>query len=224
MAIMPGVEVRLLPEWKTEPVIQVRGLIFHSIVGSVQAAWNSFASSSNPLESNFLVASNGHIIQIQDTDRQADANGSGNAFYGSVETEDQGNPNIQPWTPMQLDALVAIARFYHDVHHVPLQAIPAHGGFGYGYHTMFGAPGPWTQVRGKTCPGTVRVQQFHQVLLPAIVGGNLDDMPSEQFFRDLQKEHHDFLHAEQDRLIQDYSKRLADINGNLKDIKAEVAK
>ena len=215
MAIMPGVEVRLLPEWRSEPVIQVRGLLFHSIVGSVEAAWSSFVKASNPLESTFLVRTDGHIIQIQDTSRQADANYHGNAFYGSVETEDGGNPNVQPWSKEQLDACVRIARFYHEVHDVPLRQITEHGGFGYGYHTLLGAPSPWTPV-AKSCPGTIRKQQFHQVLLPRILGATIDDMPSESFHRAETDRLIAAVNANTNRLIQDVASRLYRINTNVK--------
>jgi hypothetical protein len=38
------------------------------------------------------------------------------------------------------------------------------------HNTMFGAPSEWTPV-SKTCPGTIRIRQFNQTVLPAIVAG-----------------------------------------------------
>lgn len=222
MPIMPGVEWRPLPEVHTEPAIQVRGLLFHSIVGSVDAAWNKFRYSST-LESTFLVRWSGHIIQIQDTSRQADANYLGNAYYGSVETEDGGDPDRQPWSEEQLNACLRIARFYHEAHGVPLQLIPQHGGWGYGYHTLLGAPSPWTPV-AKSCPGAIRKQQFHQVLLPRILGATIDDMPSEAFHRTETDRLIQALGRENSRNIQDRGSRLYRVNNTLKAIlRATVA-
>jgi outer membrane murein-binding lipoprotein Lpp len=38
------------------------------------------------------------------------------------------------------------------------------------HNTMFGSPSAWTPV-SKTCPGTIRIRQFNQTVLPAIVAG-----------------------------------------------------
>jgi hypothetical protein len=39
------------------------------------------------------------------------------------------------------------------------------------HNTMFGAPSEWTPV-SKTCPVTIRIRQFNQTALPAIVAGS----------------------------------------------------
>lgn len=178
MAFLPGATQWLLPENWTEPTIQVRGLVFHSIVGTVGGAYQKFKNGSS-LESTFLLRKNGEIIQLVNSDKQADAQYLGNAWYGSVETEDNGHPDTDPWTDAQLESLVEIASFYHHVHRVPLQRVPYNGGWGYGYHTMFGAPSVWTPV-SKSCPGAIRKDQFHRVLLPEIckdvAPGTLTDM------------------------------------------------
>jgi outer membrane murein-binding lipoprotein Lpp len=36
---------------------------------------------------------------------------------------------------------------------------------------MFGSPSEWTPV-SKTCPGVIRIRQFNQTVLPAIVAGS----------------------------------------------------
>lgn len=160
-----GGERRLLPESRAQARIRPTQLIFHSIVGSAAGALNFFRGSS-ALESTFIVAKSGRIWQLLDTERRADANYLANDRAGSVETEDNGDPDADPWTPEQLASLHWIAMQYHRVHGVPLRQCPAWNAPGIGYHRLFRE---WTVVPGKTCPGDVRVRQFHQVLLPAIV-------------------------------------------------------
>lgn len=166
--LMPDVELRLLPENKTEPTIRPTQLIFHSIVGSAEGAYGMFLNSSN-LESTFIVKKSGRIIQIMDTTRQADANFHANVRAGSVETEDNGHPDTDPWTDAQLEALLQIAQFYHENHNLPLRQCPTWDAAGYGYHSLF--PGEWTNVPGKTCPGTIRIKQYREILLPRIAKG-----------------------------------------------------
>jgi hypothetical protein len=171
-------EVRLLPESRTAERITPRLLIFHSIVGSARSAHGHFLNGSN-LESTFIVAKSGLIWQTMDTERQADANYRANRIAGSVETGDDGDPNSDPWTPQQLDALAWIAWQYHQLHGVPLRRADRPDGAGIGYHTLFGAPSPWTPV-AKSCPGIIRIRQFDQVLLPRIVAGPGAIIPIEE--------------------------------------------
>jgi hypothetical protein len=169
-----GGRLRLLPENQTEPAIVPRVLIYHSIVGSAEGAYLMFRDRSN-LESHFIVAQDGEIWQLVDTTRQADANLDANAFAISVETEDRGDPDSQPWTDAQLDSLAWIAWRINRLHAVPLRRCPAWDSAGIGYHTLFGSPSHWTPV-AKSCPGRVRIRQFDEVLLPRIVAGEEADM------------------------------------------------
>lgn len=165
-----GGDVRLLPESATSLRIAPRLWIAHSIVGSAAGAYRYFRDATN-LESTFIVTLGGAIWQLMDTTRKADANYRANPFALSVETEDRGDPDHDPWTDRQLEALAWLGRKCHEVHPaIKLQRAPTWDGSGYGYHTMFGAPGPWTPV-SKTCPGRVRIRQFNEELLPAILTG-----------------------------------------------------
>ncbi len=178
MALMPGVEIRLLPESRTQPIIHPTQLIFHSIVGSAEGAYGLFLNSSN-LESTFLLKIGGQIIQIMDTERHADANAAANSTAGSVETEDDGHPDQFPWSAPQLASMLRIAQFYHEQHGVPLRQCRTWDDPGYGYHRLF----PEWNPNSHSCPGDIRVQQFKTILLPAIMAGRWaleDDMTPEQ--------------------------------------------
>jgi hypothetical protein len=107
-----------------------------------------------------------------DTERQADANFRANVRAGSVETEDNGHPDTDPWTAAQIKSLLRIARFYHEHHGVALRQCPRWDAGGYGYHRLFASQ--WSSVRGKTCPGNIRVRQYRDTLLPAITSGRFD--------------------------------------------------
>jgi N-acetylmuramoyl-L-alanine amidase len=172
VALMPGAEHRLLPESRTQPRIRPTQLILHSIVGSAEGAYRYFRDGTD-LESTFIVAKSGRIIQLMDTERQADANFRANVRAGSVETEDNGNPDTDPWTSAQLRSLLRIARFYHERHGVPRRQCPRWDAAGYGYHRLFSQ---WSSVRGKSCPGDIRVRQYRDTILPAITSGQFDDL------------------------------------------------
>ena len=68
-----------------------------------QGAYQYFRGSTS-IESTFIVKKNGYFWQIMSLGEQADANFRANAFAGSIETEDNGNPDADPgprpsWTP-----------------------------------------------------------------------------------------------------------------------------
>ena len=80
----------------------MRTVIHHSIVGSARAY--QYFRGSTSIESTFIVKKNGYFWQIMSLGEQADANFRANAFAGSIETEDNGNPDADPgprpsWTP-----------------------------------------------------------------------------------------------------------------------------
>ena len=163
----PPAEWRPLPENATEPRITPRTFVFHSIVGSAEGAYGYFLNSTD-LESHFIMRKNGSVIQLIDTDRQADAQFRANDWAISVETEDNGNPDKDPWTPEQLASLVDLALWASEVHGIPRREVRHWMDSGFGYHSMF--TGLWSPV-SKTCPGIIRRVQYREILLPAIIAG-----------------------------------------------------
>jgi len=174
---------RFLPEWQDQPRITPTTIIDHSIVGSAEGAWQMFKDRSS-LESHFIVDLNGEIWQLMDTSRQADANLRANRYALSIETADRGNPDIQPWTPEQLDSLEwlhnELVRLHPGIPRRKSQSCDDPSGLG--YHTLHGAPSCWTPV-SKSCPGIIRKKQWDALLLPAFLRGpdqEADDMTPAQ--------------------------------------------
>lgn len=146
---------KLLPEWNRQPRITPTTIIDHSIVGSALGAWYYFRDTTG-IESHFIVrgarsgSADGHIWQLMDTGRQADANLNANAFAISIETEDNGDPDDFPWSRAQLASLRWLHAKLRAVHStIPRRRCPSARGGGLGYHTMWGAPSAWTPVPGK---------------------------------------------------------------------------
>lgn len=167
--ICPLAEWRPLPENATQPASGNRLVIVHSIVGSAEGAYGYFKNSTS-LESHFIVKKDGRAIQCIDCDRSADANYKANKIAISIETEDNGDPNNDPWTAAQLEAMRAIIDWAISVYGIPRRTADGPFGAGIGYHTMWGAPSDWTPV-AKSCPGNVRIDQFRAALMPAVLAG-----------------------------------------------------
>jgi len=136
----------------------------HSAAGR-GSLYNFFLGSSN-LESHFWISNTGLIEQYVDTNVRADANLKANGFAISVETE-SSPAATERWTPEQAAALVALGDWAAREHGIPRVQIPTWNGAGFGWHIMFGAPGPWTPV-AKSCPGPARVPQARDEIIPAI--------------------------------------------------------
>jgi hypothetical protein len=177
-----GGDQKLLPEWKSQPVITPRTIIDHSIVGSALGAWLMFRDRSN-LESHFIIAKSGFIWQLMDTGRQADANLNANDYALSIETEDNGDPDRDPWTRAQLNSLIWLHRKLRAVHStIPNRKSRSCGDpGGHGFHTLHGAPSCWTPV-AKSCPGGIRKRQWSDTLLPAYLSNTPleDEMTDDQ--------------------------------------------
>jgi hypothetical protein len=146
---------KLLPEWNRQPRMTPTTIIDHSIVGSALGAWYFFRDQTG-IESHFIVRGapsgpqDGRIWQLMDTGRRADANLDANAFAISIETEDNGDPDNFPWSRAQLDSLRWLHAKLRAVHPtIPRRRCPGPRGGGLGFHSMWGAPSPWTPVVGK---------------------------------------------------------------------------
>lgn len=140
--------------------IDPRVVVFHVTAG------HGNAQPHSGLEWHFEVSFTGQLEQQVDTNLRADANYKANPFAISIETEGKGEGS---WTDAQLDTLVRLSHWCIDVHpKVKAQRCDAWDGSGFGYHVMWGAPGPWTPV-AKSCPGPRRIAQFDAELLPRIL-------------------------------------------------------
>ncbi len=157
-------------------------IILHTMSGHFVGSRTTFETTKN--DSTFMLALDGELHQLMETQKKAQANGASNKRAISIETED-GTPNDAiinktPWTPEQLTVLVKLIRWCSVTHGIPLVRIVDPTAPGIGYHMMFRAKypkaNPWTDHPDKVCPGTARAQQFDHVLLPALVRAlTLDD-------------------------------------------------
>jgi len=157
MAIYPAASWRRLPG--SEPAITARTVIFHTMVGNLASTDHFFRSgASGGIEAHFGVGGpwepgqlDGATWQWRNTGEQADANLRANDFAVSIETADGGDPG-RPWTAAHVESLVRLGRWLTATHGIPRRVCPAWDAGGYGWHTMFGAPGRWTP-RGEELPG-----------------------------------------------------------------------
>jgi len=172
MARYPGAEWRRLPG--SEPAITPSTVIFHTMVGTLPGTDAYFRSGRSwGIESHFGVGGpwegpeyDGVVWQWRDTEEQADANYHANGFAISIETSDGGDPS-RPWSAKQLAALVRLGNWLAATHGIPRRICRTATDSGFGWHVMFGAPGPWTPS-AKTCPGATRIAQLKAEVLPAI--------------------------------------------------------
>lgn len=165
--LYPHASHRLLPEATTQPTISPRAIIVHSAAGrgSLYGWWQN--PQSNGLECHFWVSETGKVEQYVPTTVRADANGEANSFAISIETESSVQAT-ERWTAAQAAALVDLIDWCCRVHLIPRRQMSTPVDSGLGWHVMFGAPGPWTRARGKTCPGPARIPQLRREIIPAV--------------------------------------------------------
>lgn len=148
-----------------------RVLIFHTMVGNLTGTDRMFRNGGYAgTESHFGVGGpwepgdlDGVVWQWQPIDRQADAQGDGNAYATSIETADGGDPD-RPWTDKQVTALVRLGVWWcqQTGHPARLVDLPTQAGFG--YHSQFRA---WNASR-HSCPNPARIGQLKTVIIPRV--------------------------------------------------------
>ncbi|MFE0036847.1 N-acetylmuramoyl-L-alanine amidase [Streptomyces sp. NPDC059015] len=162
--------MELQPESDAQPAIRPTQLILHSLA----APWTArrtfeFWRDSSPLESHFGLGYSGDLGQFIGTETRADANAGANRRpdgTGAVSVETASNlEHSDPWTPEQLEELIALGVWMHQHHGVPLRICRSHDDPGFGYHSLF----PQWSVGGTACPGKARIAQFKTVVFPGIV-------------------------------------------------------
>ena len=185
MALYPKAKYRPVVGLVNDPPIIPIGVILHTRVGTGPSLFDYFNGPSGGIESHFYLTFDGHWEQYRDTEREADANLHANSFigsdgkrYGFLSIETEGFATDE-WSPTQLAEIEAFLLWAHTTHGIPLRVCPAWNQAGIGYHTMWGAPGPWTPV-AKDCPGAKRINQFNTVLVPWLKNPTVaeaDDLP-----------------------------------------------
>lgn len=180
MAWYPEATKKVINPGPNDPPIIVVGAIIHVDAGNSPDLYNYFKNDSDGIESHFHIPKVGPVIQMRDTHFEADANLKANSFkasgrrYGFVSIETQGF-EAGEWNDHQLEQIKRLLSWLSETHDFPLQKCEGPFSPGVGYHTLFGAPGPWTP-KAKTCPGPDRVRQFNNLLVPwmASTTGGLD--------------------------------------------------
>ncbi|MGK5529371.1 LysM peptidoglycan-binding domain-containing protein [Streptomyces sp. URMC 129] len=166
----PGAtRIELKPESGSQPHIQPTQLIVHSIV----APWEprrlyEYWANSTSLESHFGLGYGGDLAQYLSTTTRADANASANRRpdgTGAISVETASNTKASdPWTDAQVEELVALGVWVHQVHNVPLRICRTPSDAGFGYHRLHRE---WS-TSGTACPGAARVEQFVKEVFPSI--------------------------------------------------------
>ena len=166
---------------QTEPGITPRILVFHTMVGYLRSTDALFRGQGyTGTESHFGVGGpwdgpdlDGVVWQWQALDRQADAQGPGNAYATSVETSDGGHPEpwtdshgvrhpANPWSARQLDALIRLAVWWCEQTGNPARLVTSTSDTGIGYHRQFSAWNP----NAHSCPGDTRLKQLLDCVIP----------------------------------------------------------
>jgi hypothetical protein len=174
MARDPGSLWSPLREAGTQGSHRKNKFIVHSTGdrGTAAAIFNYFNLERIAAESTFIVGRGPEdpTRQLLDSSERADANIAANDEGISVEVVGTGDDDYTDW---QKSEIIRIGRWAREAHPDILpQVVPsaAQESAGYGWHVMFGAPGPWTGV-AKVCPGKLRIKRLQGEIFPAIFAG-----------------------------------------------------
>lgn len=212
----PSLIWRPLSEADDQPVITPYQWIVHTAVDSKGPTnlHGYFEQWAINLESHTWLRWNIHE-QFIPFNRSADANYKANRFLKagifrgaiSTETEDDGNPEGNPWNTYQVNELIRFGVWLARNLGIP-PVLPA-GPYdpGMGYHSLH--PMVWTNVKGKTCPGGTRIAQFNNTVLPGIRAA-------------LNSTGDDFLSALTDDQQRDLYNQSTKTNGTLDDLRRRV--
>lgn len=171
----PFAAKRRITEDGTQPGITPRCVIVHSQGG--RGSLYGFWQKGSSLESHFWIGSDGTIEQYLRVTVRADANGEanrwreGSTYFGGVSIETESSVSAtERWTPAQAASLARLLIWLCNEYRIPKRQMRHKTDGGIGWHVMFGAPGPWTQARGKVCPGKARIPQLVDEIIPLVAG------------------------------------------------------
>lgn len=197
----------LRAEWRplgeqTQPRMSAHDLIvLHTMAGTLAGTDEFFRDRGyGGTESHFGVGADGVVLQWQDLEHTADANGDGNRRCISIETADRGagfptwsGSDVPAWTDRQLAALAELLAWLANRYRIPLQLVADSrpGRRGVAYHRLGIDPWrvaggeKWSTAAGKVCPGDRRIAQIPDLIDEARrIAGREEDALSEQFEKD----------------------------------------
>lgn len=162
----------------------VEGVIWHIAATEAESLYGYFNGPSGGIESHLYIPRGPEhdIEQYRPLDHEADANYRGNSWlpgdgkrHGFLSIEFQGaDPNTGLWTPWQVEQGLAFTEFALRTFGFPRRVCPNYRAGGIGYHTMWGSgrgTNSWSSAAGKTCPGSRRIGQFNNEVLPRFLAG-----------------------------------------------------
>lgn len=163
----------LLPEARQERIITPRAAVLHThgAKGNPAQIGRYFDREDVAHESHISVGWT-FSAQFMPLNRQADASWDANAFAISIETQDDGRPEL-PWNDYQVQVIARILWFLHVEWAVPLVPIPSAYGAGVGHHSRF----PQWNRSGHGCPGSAREAQLYNVVLPRAISLGYRPLP-----------------------------------------------
>ncbi|MGD6750277.1 peptidoglycan recognition protein family protein [Streptomyces sp. BH105] len=166
MARMPGATYRAVVNVHKNGCKERRGLVLHVQAGN-NSPYGWFNNSASQASSDFWVSKTGKIEQYVNTGTDyAWAQGSGNAYYASVETE--GFPG-EKLTDAQIQGVAKIYAWGHKEFGWPLKVVNSTTAKGLTYHGAGGSA--WGGHTG--CPGDLRKAQRSAIIAAAtkLAGG-----------------------------------------------------
>jgi hypothetical protein len=160
------------------PMLEQRGQVVHIAEGGYEGTISWCKNPASGVSCHFVVAADGRIAQVADTDVTVWTQIAGNGHWISVENE---GFTPHPLTPAQVEANAQILAKAHRVYGVPLQLAFDPNGRGLGHHSMGtdGHDNPTDTWIGPTwghtdCPGPAIYNQKPAIVARAveIVGGH----------------------------------------------------
>lgn len=190
MAKYPGAIQKPITAKRRDRMVWYRRMNLHVAVAEWSSLHSYFNVKGRP-DSHFYVRKDGTVEQYVDTDFQAYADLDGNDATISVET--QGgvtNPNGEPWTGAQVEALAKLYAWAVRTHGIPVKMASdskiASTSHGLSWHRLgvdgnFPAlPSPlagrlqrgggmhYSESAGKVCPGDAKIRQVPAVFTRAL--------------------------------------------------------
>ncbi|MBO0917545.1 peptidoglycan recognition protein family protein [Streptomyces laculatispora] len=214
----------LQPESDSQPAIRPTQFIVHSIIApwTAKRVFEYWRDSTN-LESHFGLGYEGDLGQFIGTQTRADANYNANRRpdgTGAVSCETASNTKgTDPWTDEQIEQLIRLGVWLHQMHDIPLRICRTGADPGFGYHRLHADWSP----SGTACPGDARVKQFKEQVFPGIVARangatptQEDDMDPIDVLR--------YRNAKQDAAqVKKDGKHIPDVYGYITGISRDVA-